>query len=113
MPPTRAQAAKALSRVTSFTLLPGFPVCFFVLVVRQRSSPVVEIGDAVARSGGARLGAGVPKDETRRQVDRPDLAGRVAAANPVEQYVGGDPAHLVQIPGQRRDPRRCMPRAVA
>jgi hypothetical protein len=83
---------------------------FFILVVRRRRcSPVVEIGDALVRSGGARLGAGVPKDETCRQVDRSDLARFVAAANPVEQDVGGDPTHLVQIPGQRRDARRCMP----
>src|SRR3954462_1653815 len=99
MPPTPAPAAKALSRVTSFTLLPRVSRLFFI-VGRQRCSPVAEIGDAVARSGG-RLGAGVPKDETCRQGDRPDFARFVAAANPVEQDVGGDPAHLVQIPCQR------------
>src|SRR6186997_815570 len=106
MPPTRAPAAKAPSRVTSFTLLPGFPVCFLALVVPgRRCSPVVDIRGGVARSGAARPGAGVSKDETCRQVDRADLAGVIAVANPVEQDVGGDPAHLVQIPGQRRDPR--------
>src|ERR1043166_2231607 len=78
----------------------------FVASVVRRSW---RIGDAVARSGLARLGAGVPKNETCRQIDRPDLAGLVAAANPVEQDVGGDPAHLVQIPGQSGDARRCIP----
>src|SRR3954462_14229254 len=107
MPPTPAPAAKALSRVTSFTLLPRVSRLFFI-VGRRRCSPVAEIGDAVTRSGGARLGAGVPKDETCRQVARPALARFVAAANPLEQDVGGDPAHLVQIPCQRRDARCCM-----
>ena len=51
----------------------------------------------------------MPKDEARRQIDRPDLARVVTAADTVEQDVGGDPAHLVEIPGQCRDAWRRMP----
>src|SRR6185312_13965336 len=94
----RAPAATAISRVTSCTLLP-FP---FVFVLAMN-------GDVVARSGRTGFCAGVPQDEARRQIDRPDLAGLAAAADPVEQDVGGDPAHLVQITGQRRDATRGMP----